>query len=260
MLFLISKLMAVLVDPVGLTLAFFAAGAAAAFFSRKVKVSATLFILGFATIVFFSSPIVSHFLLRGLEGQYVPARAYPPADAVVLLGGFTIGPTPPRLYVETNHAADRAFNAVRVYRQSGTPKMVLTGGVIELITDSADPEARSMFLLLNEHFGIDSADVIFETESRNTRENAAYTKTALEEAGLGTNIILVTSAFHMPRSVAVFKKAGFTVTPAPAGYFRNKNLSKKPMTWLPSSGALFESSIALREYVGLVSYKIMGWI
>jgi uncharacterized SAM-binding protein YcdF (DUF218 family) len=261
MLFVISKILAVLIDPVGLTLVFFAAGAAVAFFTRKTKISASLFICGFATIAAFSSPITAHFLMRGLEGQYVPARAYPPADAVVLLGGFTVGRVPPRIHVETNYSANRAFNAVRVYRQSGSPKMVLTGGVVGLISEDVQPEANTMFELLNEHFGIDSSDVVLERRSRNTRENAVYTKELLEDAGLGTDIILVTSAFHMPRSAAVFKKAGFSaVTPAPAGYFQNSAISRKPLTWMPSSTALFVSSIALREYVGIVSYRIMGWI
>jgi len=261
MFLVLSKLLAVLADPVGLALVFFVSGAAFAFVPRKIRVSAALIVCGMLTILVFSSPFTAYFLMRGLETQYLPQREYGPADAVVLLGGFTTGPVLPRIHVETNISANRAFNAVRVYRQAGAQKLVLSGGVVDVISDDIVPEASHMFALLNEHFGIDSSDVIFENTSRNTRENAVNTKRILEEIGMGTNIILVTSANHMPRAVGIFRKAGFTaVTPAPTGYFKNDVISGKPLTWLPSSNALFESSTALREYCGIAVYKIMGWM
>jgi len=256
----ISKILAVFIDPVGIMLAFFAVGALAAFFPRWVKMSAALFICGFAALVAFSSPLTAHVLLRGLEGQYLPAPEYAPADAVVFLGGATVGQIPPRIYPEINIAGNRVFNAVRVYRQTKSPKMVLTGGLTELISDEIVPEANTMFELLNEHFGIDTSDVLIENKSRNTRDNAVNTKQVMEEAGMGLNIILVTSAFHMPRAVGVFTKAGFTVTPSPTGYFKNSKFTDKPLNWLPCSKSLFESSIAIREYCGILSYKIMGWL
>ncbi|MCL2183938.1 MAG: YdcF family protein [Chitinispirillia bacterium] len=256
----VSKIIGALIDPAALALFLLAAGAVFLFFPRRPRVSAVFFICAFAVLAFFSMPFISHVLLRGLEGQYLPASEYEPADAVVLLGGFTAGPLPPRLHVETNISANRAFNAVRVFRQTGTRPMVLTGGLVDLINDEVIPEAHSMFALLSEHFGIDSSDVIIEPGSRNTRENALYTKAALAEAEVGHNIILVTSAYHMPRAAAVFRKAGFTVTPAPAGYIKTELVSGKPLTWFPSATSLFESALAVREYCGIASYKIMGWI
>jgi uncharacterized SAM-binding protein YcdF (DUF218 family) len=138
--------------------------------------------------------------------------------------------------------------------------MVLTGGLVDIISDGVIPEADNMFEILNELFGIDTAEVIIENKSKNTRENALYTKKAMDEAGLESNIILVTSAYHMPRSVAIFEKAGFYVIPAPTGFFANDFISAKPLRWLPSSGAMLDSSVALREYFGMIAYRIMGWI
>ncbi|MDR0330304.1 MAG: YdcF family protein [Chitinispirillales bacterium] len=260
MFVMLSKILAVPLDPIGLTLLLLGSGVVFALIWRKPRMSAACFILGFASFLAFSSPITAYYLMRGLEGCYQPRENYGEASAVVLLGGFTTGRIPPRLHVEVNHAANRAFQAARVRRQGAASKIVLTGGLLDFMNDEKAPEASSMFELMHEHFGIDSADVILEGKSLNTRENAIYTKAALTEAGLGHDIILVTSAFHMPRAVAVFRKAGFSVTPAPCGYFENKVFSRKPLTWLPNAAALFESSIALREYYGIAAYKMAGWI
>jgi len=264
MLLIISKALSIFLDPAALALILLTVGIVLAFVLRRSRMPAVALVLGgFGVLLVFSSPVTSHFLLRGLEGQYAPSAEYGPASAVVLLGGFTTGKIPPRIHVETNYAANRVFNAVRVLRQqggAGAVPLVLTGGLLDWINDERVPEASSMFELVNEFFGLDSSDVIIESKAQNTRENALYTKRALEAAGIGGDIILVTNACHMPRSVAVFRKAGFTVTPAPTGYFKNNFVSGKPLTWLPNADALFESSVALHEYGGLAVYKIMGWI
>ncbi len=258
----LSKLLVTLLNPVGLTLIFWACGFLFRFVWRKARLSAVFFVGGFVALLVFSLPITAHFLMRGLEGRYEPRREYGPASAVVLLGGFTRGKISPRLYVETNMSAERAFGAMRVWRQGWAPKMVLTGGVVGVPTGVKGEisEAAGMFELLNEHFGVDSADVIFESMAQSTRDNAVYTREALTEAGFGLDIILVTSAYHIPRAVAVFEKAGFTVTPAPSGYFSDKVFNGKQLRWLPDPTALFESSVALREYLGMAVYKAAGWI
>jgi uncharacterized SAM-binding protein YcdF (DUF218 family) len=257
---ILSKLLVTVLNPAGLALALFACGLAFTFVWRRARLSAALFACGFAVLLVFSLPVTGHILIRGLEGRYEPQREYGPASAAVLLGGFTVGKIPPRLYVETNINANRVFGAMRVWRQGQVSKMVLTGGLLEWTTNEFVPEAASMFELLHEHFGVDSADVILESRAQNTRDNARYTREALTEAGLGLDIILVTSAYHAPRAVAVFEKAGFKVTPAPAGYLTDSELSRKPLVWLPDASSLYVSSIALREYMGLAVYKVLGWI
>jgi uncharacterized SAM-binding protein YcdF (DUF218 family) len=257
----LSKVLAVPLNPVGLSLVLLAAGFIYTYVLRRHKPAVICFICGASALFIFSLPLTSHLLMRGLESRYPPVPIYEQVSAVVLLGGATTGKVPPRIYVETNHQADRFFHAVRVYRETFSNKIVLTGGRIDLLTGDATPEAYAMFELLNEFFGIDSSDVIFETESRNTRENAVYTKTALEMAGLGTDIILVTNAYHMPRSVGIFKKAGFErVIPAPTGYREDERLNMKPLSLMPNPGSLFISAVALHEYYGIIAYKIMGWI
>jgi uncharacterized SAM-binding protein YcdF (DUF218 family) len=257
----LSKVLSIPLDPVGLSLTLLAIGFLYTFVLRRHKPAVICFICGFSALFVFSLPLTSHLLMRGLESRYPPVPIYEQTSAVVFLGGATIGKVPPRIHVETNHNADRVFHAVRMYKETFSNKIVLTGGSINFLNGDTVPEAYAMFELLNEFFGIDSSDVIFETESRNTRENAVYTKTALDAAGLGTDIILVTNAYHMPRSVGIFKKAGFErVIPAPTGYREDERLNMKPLRLLPNPQSLFNSATALHEYYGIIAYKIMGWI
>jgi len=257
----LSKILSIPLDPVVLALVFFAAGFVCLYFLKKGKPARLLFVCGASVLLFFSLPVTSYVLLRGLEGRYPQVPIYEQASAVVFLGGATVGKVPPRIYVETNINANRFFHAVRVFKETYSSKLVLTGGNIGFTSNDTISEAYAMFELMNELFKIDTADMILEYESRNTRENAIYTKMALEQAGLGTDIILVTSAYHMRRSMGIFKKAGFErVIPAPTGYFENEKFTTKPFKWLPNVMCLLKSSIALHEYFGIVVYRIMGWI
>jgi len=257
----LSKILAIPLDPVILALMLFAAGFVCLYLLKKGKPARVFFICGSSVFLIFSLPITNHVLLRGLEGRYPQVPIYEQASAVVLLGGGTVGKSLPRIYVETNINANRLIHAARVFRETYSSKLVLAGGTVDLISDDTIPEAYSMAELLNEVFRIDTADMILEYESRNTRENAVYTKMALELAGLGTDIILVTNAYHMPRSVAIFKKAGFErVIPAPTGYFEHEKSRLTLLNWLPNPMCLVKSSIALHEYYGLAVYWIMGWI
>ena len=257
----LSKILAIPLDPVGLALALLAAGFVYLYILKKTKPAMALLICGSSVFLFFSLPVTSHVLLRGLEGRYPQVPVYEQVSAVVLLGGATVEKVPPRIYVEANINSNRFFHAARVFRETYSSKLVLTGGRIAFISNDTIPEAYAMFELMTELFKIDTADIILEYESRNTRENAKYTKMALEAAGFDTDIILVTNAYHMTRSVGIFKKAGFKrVIPAPTGYLVSEKFSRKPLNWLPNPMSLLQSSIALHEYYGIVVYKIMGWI
>jgi len=257
----LSKVLAIPFDPLGLALTLLAAGFVYLYILERRKRAVLLFICGASVLLIFSLPVTTYFLLRGLEGRYPQVPIYEQASAVVLLGGATVEKVPPRIYVEVNNNGNRFLHAARVFRETYSSRLVLTGGRINLTSRDTIPEAYAMFELMNELFNIDTIDMIMEYESRNTRENAIYTKMALEEAGFDTDIILVTNAYHMPRSVGIFKKAGFKkVTPAPAGYLEDEELSLKPLNLLPNTMSLLKSSIALHEYYGLVVYWIMGWI
>jgi uncharacterized SAM-binding protein YcdF (DUF218 family) len=101
--------------------------------------------------------------------------------------------------------------------------------------------------------GVLEKDIIIENKSRNTVESARAVKEMLK----GKRIILVTSAYHMKRSVALFKKQGLEVIPAPAGY-KSEQRSLKYFSFIPSASNLSSSSLALSELLSYSWYSMTG--
>jgi uncharacterized SAM-binding protein YcdF (DUF218 family) len=129
--------------------------------------------------------------------------------------------------------------------------VVVSGGKV---FDHMDAEAPVVARVLSD-LGVPREKILVEAKSRDTVENARRTKEILAGNGL-RRPLLVTSAYHMRRAVAVFEKAGIAVTPVPAGF---RTWKGKPYPWvsyLPSSGALLTSTNALREYLGLLYCRI----
>jgi len=190
-------------------------------------------------------------LTAGLEERYaIPAR--PEGDVIVLLGGGVFGGAPD--LTGQGFPADgmlpRVITAVRLQKRLGVPVVVSGGKVF----DSLDAEAPVVARVLMD-LGVPAGKIVPEGNSRDTSENARNTKRILEENGF-RKPLLVTSAYHMPRSVALFTKAGIAVTPVPAGF---RTWKGKPFLWvdyLPSAGSLISSTTSLREYLGLVYCRI----
>ena len=93
--------------------------------------------------------------------------------------------------------------------------------------------------------------------SLNTRQNAVQTRPILEARQM-REVLLVTSALHMRRAAATFRKAGIAVIPAPTD-FETLGGSVSALDWLPDAGALLGTTRAIKEYVGFVVYRLRGW-
>ncbi len=111
---------------------------------------------------------------------------------------------------------------------------------------------------LAEEFGVPSDKIIIETESRNTRENALYTKQILDKIK-AKKIILVTSASHLPRSYGLLKKIGIDTVPVASDFYVTDEIYN-PFSFIPSIASLTTSSVAIKEHVGIFVYWLMGWI
>ncbi len=118
--------------------------------------------------------------------------------------------------------------------------------------------------LLLQRLGVPEEAVIKEGKSLNTRENAVFTKEILDRRNIDT-IILVTSGYHMPRAKRVFEKLGITVIPAATDFLStsgasgNLNLANIILTLVPDAKSLDLTTMALKEYLGLLIYQIQGW-
>jgi uncharacterized SAM-binding protein YcdF (DUF218 family) len=195
---------------------------------------------------------VSSALIAPLERDFQPVNAkLVKADVIVVLGGGTrdrswlgLRPEP------AEESLKRVVAAVKLYKTVHIP-VLLTGGTGDLAQSQlsdADAMARTALDL-----GVLEKDIRIETISRNTLESARAVKDMIK----GNRIVLVTSAFHMKRSVALFKKQGFEVVPAPAG-FRSGQRPFSVFSIIPSADNLSSSSLALAEHLSLGWYSMTG--
>ena len=205
-------------------------------------------------------PAVAERLARSLEERYPDAGpvSYPPAQAIVVLGGTLHIPSGVHHSSGIIATSDRLLMALRLYHAGKAPVVIVSGGNNPLSGEVREQsEAQAMRLLLEE-WGIPDAAIQVESGSINTRENAVFSHQLLVARGIG-RIILVTSAFHMPRAAATFRKVGFEVTAAPADFQTGWNESNSIFDWIPGGVALVGSSRALHEWLGLWVYRLRGW-
>ena len=204
-----------------------------------------------------TNPFVVNELLLAWECPPVPLAALPRhADAAVLLTGITQVAKSPHDRVYLGAGADRLTSALWLYR-AGRVRRILVSGGSGAVQTTAHTEADDLTTLLR-LAGVPNSAIIREEKSRNTRENALFTKQMLTP-GQDT-LILVTSAFHQRRAMGCFAKAGLYPIGFPAGY-RSTDRSLAPDAWLvPSPDALANFSLLTHELAGWVIYKVMGYL
>ena len=160
---------------------------------------------------------VSFWLARSLESQYLPLKNIPTADAIVVLGGATEPAQFPRSTVELNSAGDRVIYSAELYKQGKAPNILLSGGSISWLDNRSTSTPAAEMASILEMMGISDNAIWLQTASQNTHEDAVYSLELLKQKG-AKRILLVTSAMHMPRAMALFKNHGIEVIPAPTDY------------------------------------------
>jgi uncharacterized SAM-binding protein YcdF (DUF218 family) len=260
----LSKFLPLLIYPLGLAilllvLSLFLTG-------KRPRLGRGLVIAAVVVLWLGSNHWISMALSRGLEWQYFPPSPAPKVDAIVVLGGATSPMQYPRPLVEISGAGDRMLYAADLFKKGAAPYILLSGGNIEWMRDKKSTPASEMAQVLD-MLGIPLDSVWLQDKSRNTHEDAVYSALILKEKG-ATRILLVTSALHMPRSVALFKKQGLEVIPAPADYrvtqagwdeLVSGSLESKIIALVPDASDLGSTINALKEYFGMFVYRWMGW-
>ena len=212
-----------------------------------------------ATLVVFlitTNPLLVNELMLAWERPPVPLAALPRhADAAVLLTGITQVAKSPHDRVYLGAGADRFTDALWLYRAGRVRRIIVSGGS-GAVQATAHTEADDLTTLLR-LAGVPNSAIIREGKSRNTRENALFTKQLLSSEQ--DTLILVTSAFHQRRAMGCFAKVGLHPIGFPAGY-RSTDRSLAPDAWLvPSPEALANFSLLAHEVVGWLIYKVLGY-
>jgi uncharacterized SAM-binding protein YcdF (DUF218 family) len=209
-------------------------------------------------IVLFGFTSFGSMIMAPLEDRFQrPAEMPAKVDTIIVLGGGFDGKiSAARRNEELTAAGDRFVEALRLARIYPEAKIVVSGGFGSLVqSGETDAEIAKRFY---EGMGIAPERLIFEGRSRNTEENAQMTR-ALVDPKPGETVLLVTSAFHMPRSMGLFRAAGFDVIAWPTDY-RTPGAESFGVDASDPVENLRVGSTAVREWIGLLTYKLTGKI
>jgi len=203
-----------------------------------------------------SNALVNEALLAW-EAPPVTLAALPPADAAVLLTGIARGDKSPHDRVYLGRGADRFTNALWLYRAGRVRRLIISGGS-SAVLPPATTEAEGLRTLLR-LAGVPDSAIWVEGRSRNTRENARFTKALLRQHPEVRSLVLITSAFHERRALGCFARVGLHPQPFPAD-FRSTDRSWAPDYWLlPDPDALTCWSLLLHELAGYLVYRAGGY-
>jgi uncharacterized SAM-binding protein YcdF (DUF218 family) len=218
------------------------------FWLYKKKVSgAKVLSLLIAIFYLLTTSFVSDGLVRSLESRYTTLPEVS-GDVIILLGGGALMDTPD--IDGTGSAANRLLTAARLQKKLNIP-IIASGGKVFADTGTEAVIAKRILLGL----GIPENKILIEDKSLNTTQNALFTREIVEKQHFAKPI-LVTSAFHMPRAVKNFHKAGLEVTAFPADYKANRISAVTVFKFLPNSGAFNDTCTALWEYAGMLALEV----
>jgi uncharacterized SAM-binding protein YcdF (DUF218 family) len=203
---------------------------------------------------------IGTWLLLPIENRFAPPALPEQIDGIVMLGGPVEQDTSAlRGQVALNDAAERVTALVELARRYPGARLVVSGGTGSLVAGPGHP-ARALEAFYRRQ-GLDLARIEFEERSRNTHENAVLTK-ELVRPGPDERWLLVTSAYHMPRSIGVFRAAGWPVIAWPVDYRTAGPIDlREALRRLAEpdvAARLLELDLAVKSWVGLVAYRLLG--
>jgi uncharacterized SAM-binding protein YcdF (DUF218 family) len=250
--FLLAKLLSSLAMPLAAGCLLLLAGLL--FSWRRPGLSRAFVASGVALLAGLGSGLGSDRLLGPLERAYPVPPATLRAEAAVVLAGTVDLRRSTLDRIEFYDRPERLIEGARLVREGRARWLVISGG-------SGDPEwpdAREADFLVRfaTDLGVPRARILMQRESRTTAEDALYTARLLREKQLRP-VFLVTSAFHMPRAMGCFRKAGVDPIAYPVD-FRATPRFGGIQRWMPTAEGLLASTLALHEYVGYVTYRVGG--
>jgi len=254
MIFTLSKMFWIIANPGNLLVIILTLGLLSLIFRWRRLGVGLIGIAVIASLVITTVPL-GKYLLFQLENRFPPVRSLPvKADGIIVLGGFSNQfITKARGQVALGGAVERLFEAAVLARRYPEAKVLFTGGSGDLFRQEIK-ESETLgpaFKVL----GLKNDRILLESNSRNTYENAVFTHNIIKPT-MDQTWFLVTSAFHMPRSVGTFKKNGWNVIPYPVDY--NIEGTKDLELGFDFIGGLSSLNKGMHEWIGLIAYKLLG--
>jgi len=238
--------------PLPLVLGLLIAGILLLWFSRrqvlaKIIITAAMFLLLFEGFGIFALP-----MLQKLEGMYRPVNLIEARTArvrwvVVLAGGHSREDALPVTSQLSPETQVRMNEGIRILRNLPGARLLVSGGEVFGTISSAELMAR-----LAVELGVSPERVVPEDRSKDTDDEAEFIKPMV-----GTEpFVLVTSAYHMPRSMALFKGLGMRPIPAPTGHYAVNTENYSPMSFFPRADRIYACEIVVHEILGLLALQL----
>jgi uncharacterized SAM-binding protein YcdF (DUF218 family) len=254
-MFLFKKIVAPLFFPVPLCLEILLLGLILLWFSKKQKAGKIIVSVGVALIIMFSFGTIQDILLHSLENKYPPLlniqEVHDVRWVVVLGGGNISDPKLPANGQISGASLSRLVEGIRIQKKLPKCKLILSGGKTFDNVPNAEVMADVASML-----GISDSDMVLESDSKDTKDEAILIKKIVKNE----KFILVTSASHMLRSMALFQKLGMQPIPAPIDHAIKTRHLISPSSLFPNSGKISNAERIVYEYLGLVWAKLRGQI
>lgn len=237
--------------PVTLFLITLLIGVSLLWLSRWKRAGKIVVSVGTALLIAFSYGLLSDIILGSLENEYKPViNSDLLTDVkwvVVLSGGHVSDPGLPVTDRMTAASLARLVEGIRIHNILPESKLILSGGaVFDSIPEAITMASAALSL------GVNKENLILESLSKDTKDQAIHIRKILDN----NPFILVTSASHMPRSIALFRKQGLQPIPAPTDFWVKEHQKINPGSFFPSAMGLRKMERAVHEYLGLAWAKL----
>ena len=256
MFFIISKLLLFLIKPINWVLFLLLY----ALFSKKRNRKRKAVVIAVVMTLFFSNRFIFNQFAKIWEVKTITAdEIIRPYKVGILLGGYSNGHIVPRHERHNfSFVSNRFINTYELYRTGKIEKILLTGGSGDVLKDQP-PEAPMVAEFLK-RIGVPEKDIIVEGESRNTYENAIFTKNILQQKNIRGNYLLITSAWHIRRAQGCFEKAGVSFTPYSVDFFSEADRWHPENTIFTCSEGFYLWEKMMKEWVGYAVYWMQGYL
>jgi uncharacterized SAM-binding protein YcdF (DUF218 family) len=255
MFFVLSKTVAYLVMPFVIICGLLISSAIV----KRQALKKKLFIAGLSILLFCSNDFIANEAVLLWEVPITPfSKMTKNYDWAILLTGVTKFEDGLHDRVFFNRGADRVTHTVQLYKLGKVKKIIVSGGNGKLSAmdrKEADDVADALLLM-----GIPSEDIVKEVNSRNTHESALEVKKILEGKTTPDNCLLVTSSYHMRRSAACFAKVGWRMDCFSVDFLSHQRKFTPDILFIPRIEALGNWQTLVREWIGMISYKIAGYV
>jgi uncharacterized SAM-binding protein YcdF (DUF218 family) len=254
----LSKIAFFLIQPSTVAALLIGAGVAMQSGERRRRAGRRWALAGLALLLAGGLLPLGNLLILPLEQRFAAVRPPNASDriaGIIILGGFEDGwVSAGRPGLAVNESAERLTEGLRLARRLTDARVVFTGGTEAIIMPRLDAAAPVGEFLVDA--GIDRGRIVLEAKSRNTGENATLSAAILKPVP-GERWALVTSAYHMPRAVGIFRKAGFDVLACPTDY-RTRGWGDAARLFASVPDGLKRLDLATKEWIGLVVYYATG--